>query len=285
MPSAYVDNSTHVVTVCYFPRRTCIKVTLRCSFVTTCGDVCLRCIYLGHWWIITQRQIVWHVIHVFPYYLPLLCITVFCFTYYYLCLEYLLLTRICIYHKYLKHGQKRRYIMTSNGNIFRVTGPLCGEFTGHRWIPAQRPVTQSFDVFFRLCLGKQSWGWWFETPSRSLWRHCNDSILWDVIICTFSDYPLLPLNFLHDSLRFLKKASKCVQHLSRARRNNGTQYSGMAIRMYAQQSRKSHGKFQSKQKSGKSPGFWYRKGNIQKLKNKSGKISEFFVRCRLLSTN
>ena len=22
-------------------------------------------------------------------------------------------------------------------------------------------------------LKKQSWGWWFETPSRSLWRHCN----------------------------------------------------------------------------------------------------------------
>ena len=22
-----------------------------------------------------------------------------------------------------------------NGNMFRVTGPLCGEFTGHRWIP------------------------------------------------------------------------------------------------------------------------------------------------------
>ena len=26
--------------------------------------------------------------------------------------------------------------MTSlNGNIFHITGPLCGEFTGHRWIP------------------------------------------------------------------------------------------------------------------------------------------------------
>ena len=26
--------------------------------------------------------------------------------------------------------------MTStNGNIFRVTGPFCGEFTGHQWIP------------------------------------------------------------------------------------------------------------------------------------------------------
>ena len=22
-------------------------------------------------------------------------------------------------------------------------------------------------------LGKQSWGWWFETPSCSLWRQCN----------------------------------------------------------------------------------------------------------------
>ena len=53
------------------------------------------------------------------------------------------------------------FMMTSsNGNIFRVTG----EF------PAQRPVTRSFDVFFdpRLNnrLGKQSWGWWFETPSH-----------------------------------------------------------------------------------------------------------------------
>ena len=49
--------------------------------------------------------------------------------------------------------------------------PVTGEF------PAQRPVTRSFDVFFYLRLekplSKQSWGWWFETPSRSLWRHCN----------------------------------------------------------------------------------------------------------------
>ena len=66
---------------------------------------------------------------------------------------------------------------TSNGNIFRVTGPLLGKFTGHRWKPAQRPVTRSFDVFFDLCLNKrlskQSWGWWFEMLSRPLGRHCN----------------------------------------------------------------------------------------------------------------
>ena len=33
-------------------------------------------------------------------------------------------------------GQDYDLMMTSsNGNIFRVTGHLCGEFTGHRWIP------------------------------------------------------------------------------------------------------------------------------------------------------
>ena len=50
--------------------------------------------------------------------------------------------------------------------------PVPGEF------PTQRPVTRSFDVFFDLRLNKplskQSWGWWFETLSRPLYRHCND---------------------------------------------------------------------------------------------------------------
>ena len=50
--------------------------------------------------------------------------------------------------------------------------PVSGEF------PAQRPVTRSFDVFFDLRLikrrSKHSWGWWFETLSLPLWRHCND---------------------------------------------------------------------------------------------------------------
>ena len=40
-------------------------------------------------------------------------------------------------------------IMTSSdGNIFRVTGPLCGEFTGDRWFPSQRPMTRIFDVLW-----------------------------------------------------------------------------------------------------------------------------------------
>ena len=69
---------------------------------------------------------------------------------------------------------------SSNGNIFRVTGHLCGEFTGHMWIPTLRSVTRSVDVFFYLCLykrlSKQWWGWWFETPSCPLWCHCNATI-------------------------------------------------------------------------------------------------------------
>ena len=55
--------------------------------------------------------------------------------------------------------------------IFAGNSPVTGDF------PAQRPVTWSFDVFFDLrlnkLLNKQSWGWWFENPSRPLWRHCN----------------------------------------------------------------------------------------------------------------
>ena len=49
--------------------------------------------------------------------------------------------------------------------------PVTGEF------PTQRPVTRNFDVFFDLLLSKrlskESWGWWFETLLRPLWRHCN----------------------------------------------------------------------------------------------------------------
>ena len=56
--------------------------------------------------------------------------------------------------------------------------PVPGEF------PTQRPVTRSFDVFFDVRpnkqLSKQSWGWWFETLSPSLWRHRNAPSEWVV---------------------------------------------------------------------------------------------------------
>ena len=52
--------------------------------------------------------------------------------------------------------------------------------------PSQRPVTRSFDVFFDLRLktrlNEQSRGWWFETPSRPLWRHRN---VWVQYACKY----------------------------------------------------------------------------------------------------
>ena len=72
----------------------------------------------------------------------------------------------------------RSMMTSSNGHIFRVTGPLWGESTGHRWILLTKPVTQRLDVFFDLRLNKQlnkqSRPRRFGTPSRSLWRHCNE---------------------------------------------------------------------------------------------------------------
>ena len=50
---------------------------------------------------------------------------------------------------------QKNMMTSSNGIIFRVTGPLCGEFTGLGEFPTQRPVTRSFDVFFDLRLNKR----------------------------------------------------------------------------------------------------------------------------------
>ena len=84
-----------------------------------------------------------------------------------------------------------RVMMTSsNGNIFHVTGPLCGKFTGHRVIPL---TTKASDVKLWLFLwstpeqtvGKQSRCHWFETPARSLWRHCNGTPFYLLPSCMF----------------------------------------------------------------------------------------------------
>ena len=83
------------------------------------------------------------------------------------------------------------FIMTSsNENIFHVTGLLCGEFTGQRWIPC----TKASDTVLWCFL------WSAPEPTvektmetlviwdaiRSLWRHCNGRkglLMWKVISC------------------------------------------------------------------------------------------------------
>ena len=73
------------------------------------------------------------------------------------------------------------FMMTSsNGNIFRVTAHLCGEFTGPRWIPRTKASDAELWCLNKR-LSKQSWAWWLETLSRPLWRHRNGGNL-----CTLS---------------------------------------------------------------------------------------------------
>ena len=54
-------------------------------------------------------------------------------------------------------------------NIFRVTGPLCGEFTGHRWIPLTQASDAELWCFLLIC----TWinGWVNNREAGDLIRH------------------------------------------------------------------------------------------------------------------
>ena len=66
--------------------------------------------------------------------------------------------------------------------------------------PTQRPVTLNFDVFFvPEQTSKQSRRRWFETPSRSLWRHCKEQQRY-----------VLPWNEIFVSLTKLRAAPEVV---------------------------------------------------------------------------
>ena len=87
--------------------------------------------------------------------------------------------------------------------------PVTSEFT------AQRPVTRSFDVFFDLRLNKrlskQSWGWWFETPLYSLWRHCNVCRYWNEKCrsgCLQLLWCILTLKYIEILLAFAKVSTR-----------------------------------------------------------------------------
>ena len=45
---------------------------------------------------------------------------------------------------------------SSNENIFRVTGPLYGEFTGHRWIPRTKASDAEL-MFSLICAWIDRW--------------------------------------------------------------------------------------------------------------------------------
>ena len=45
---------------------------------------------------------------------------------------------------------------------------------------ASLPFVMGTDLRLNKRLSKQWWGWWFETPSRLLWRHCNVSVAFKI---------------------------------------------------------------------------------------------------------
>ena len=85
-----------------------------------------------------------------------------------------------------------RYLSTmmtsSNGNIFRVTGPLWGEFAGHRWIP----LTKASDADLWCFLWYASWinGSVNNREAGDLRRHRPH---YDVIVMRCRDFVICAL--------------------------------------------------------------------------------------------
>ena len=57
---------------------------------------------------------------------------------------------------------------SSNGNISRFNGPLCGEFTGHRWIQLTKARDAGLWYFLLICLSN---GWANNRDACDLTRH------------------------------------------------------------------------------------------------------------------
>ena len=85
---------------------------------------------------------------------------------------------------------------------------------GIHWSPVDSPHKGQWSGALKVSLictvnkrlSKQSWGWWFETPSRWLWHHCNETIagaLGEVV-----GIPDIP-NYIHRNL-FYSPATKIM---------------------------------------------------------------------------
>ena len=74
----------------------------------------------------------------------------------------------------LQNGQswdlRKSKTTSSNGNIFRVTGHLCREFTGHRWIPRKKGQWRRALMFSLICA-------WLNG-----WVNSDEAVIWDAIV-------------------------------------------------------------------------------------------------------
>ena len=120
---------------------------------------------------------------------------------------------LCMVSCYSAYKNHRRHENVIKWKHFRVTGPLCGEFTTGEF-PTQRPMPRSFGVFFHLRLterlSKQSWGWWYETPLRPSRRHSNGFALF-LCFAVFWNPSILSISVRLMSLALSQSLYQCLR--------------------------------------------------------------------------
>ena len=100
---------------------------------------------------------------------------------------------------------------SSNGNIFRVTGPLCGDYTGHRWIP----FTKASDAelwYFLSAEPEQTVEYTIKTlvirdpivPIMTSLLRINDAIFVNDVICNWQGNMVLEAGAISFELPLLR---------------------------------------------------------------------------------
>ena len=114
---------------------------------------------------------------------------------------------------------------SSNGNISALIALCEGNPPVSVGFPSQRPVTRGFDVFFDLGLNKQLSKHlriqWFETPLRSLQRHCNvlsEQSLLKWVLVTPTQHNTSGAWFSLSIFKSSKSQQHLVRHLSKKSR-------------------------------------------------------------------
>ena len=129
---------------------------------------------------------------------------------------------VCTVQSLWRHEEGRQklsiFMMTSsNGNIFRVTGPLCGEFTCHGWIPLTKPSDAELWCF----LWSVPWmnGWVKNREAGDIRRHRAH---YDVIVM----WRLAGGNAYHPAgkvwgrEKYFNSVSRCFRFAKQSKRTN-----------------------------------------------------------------
>ena len=107
-----------------------------------------------------------------------------------------------LHYKGIKSTSEQTSLMmtSSNENIFRVTGPLWGESTGHRWIP----LTETNDA--------ELWCFLWSAPQRMIEQTMETPVIWDaiVLIMTSLQCDICQELYIWTRRIFLKTVALCL---------------------------------------------------------------------------